>query len=69
MPNISIAAEIIDKLPKGLSPHKVAGPIVLQTLHKELTPILQLIFQRSMDTGKIPDIGRKQIFILYIIFQ
>ena len=40
MPDISIAAEGIDKLLKGLSPHKAAGPdkfkpIVLQTLQKE----------------------------------
>ena len=64
MPDISIAAEGIDKLLKGLSPHKAAGPdkfkpIVLQTLHKELAPILQLIFQRSIDTGKIPDIWKE----------
>ena len=64
MPDISIAAEGIDKLLKGLSPHKAAGPdkfkpIVLQTLHKELAPILQLIFQRSKDTGKIPDIWKE----------
>ena len=63
MPDISIAAEGIDKLLKGLSPHNAAGPdkfkpIVLQTLHKELAPILQLIFQRSIDTGKIPDIWK-----------
>ena len=60
MPDISITAEGIDKLLKGLSPHKAAGPdklkpIVLQTLHKELVPILQLIFRRSIDTGKMPD--------------
>ena len=64
MPDISIAAEGIDKLLKGLSPHKAAGPekikpIVLQTLHKELAPILQLIFQRSIDTGKITDIWKE----------
>ena len=64
MPDISIAAEGIDKLLKGLSPHKAAGPdkfkpIVLQTLHKKLAPILQLIFQRSIDTGKIPDIWKE----------
>ena len=40
MPDISIAAEGIDKLFVGLKPHKAAGPdkfkpIVLQTLHKE----------------------------------
>ena len=57
MPDISIAAEGIDKLLVGLNPHKAAGPdkfktIVLQTLHNELAPILQLIFQRSLDTEK-----------------
>ena len=44
MPDISIAAEGIDKLLVGLNPHKTAGPdkfkpIVLQTLHNELAPI------------------------------
>ena len=64
MPDISIAAEGIDKLLVCLNPHKAAGPdkfkpIVLQTLHKELAPILQLIFQRSLDTGKLPDIWKE----------
>ena len=63
MPDINIAAEGIDKLLVGLNPHKAAGPdkfkpIALQTLHKELAPILQLIFQRSLDTGKLPDIWK-----------
>ena len=45
-------------------PHKATGPdtfkpIVLQTLHKELAPILKLIFQRSIDTGKTPDIWKE----------
>ena len=73
MPDSSIAAEGIDKLLVGLNPHKVAvphkfKPIVLQTLHKELAPILQLIFQRSLDTELIPDIwkeatsGKRQMF-------
>ena len=60
----SIVAEGIDKLLVCLNPHKAAGPdkfkpIVLQTLHKELAPILQLIFQRSIDTGKIPNIWKE----------
>ena len=38
-----------------LNPRMAAGPdkfkpIVQQTLHKELAPILQLIFQISIDT-------------------
>ena len=64
MHDISIAAECIGKLLVGLNPPKSAGPdkfkpIVLQTLHKELAPILQLIFQRSLDTGKLPDIWKE----------
>ena len=40
---------------------KAAGPdqfkpIVLQTLHAELAPILQVIFQKSLDSGKLPHI-------------
>ena len=61
MPDISISAEGIDKLLQGLNPHKAAGPdklkpIILQTLHEELSPILQLIFQKSLDNGKLPDV-------------
>ena len=58
IPYISIATEGIGKLLVSLSPQKAAGPekfklIVLQTLHKELGPILQFIFQRCLDTGKL----------------
>ena len=64
MPDISITAEGIDKLLVGLNPHKATGPdkfkpIVLQTLHKDLAPVLQLIFERSLDTGKLPDIWKE----------
>ena len=50
MPDINISDEGTDKLLLGLNPHKAAGldklkPIILQTLHQELSPILQLIFQ------------------------
>ena len=55
MPDMSISAGGIDMLFLCLNPHKAAGPdkfkpIVQQTLRKELAPILQLIFQRSIDT-------------------
>lgn len=64
MPDISISAEGIDKLLLGLNPHKAAGPdklkpIILQTLHEELSPILQLIFQKSLDNGKLPDVWKE----------
>ena len=49
MPNIQVSVKGIEKLLKSLNPHKASGPdkfkpIVLQTLHKELVPILQLIY-------------------------
>ena len=69
MPEIHVSQSGIEKLLKGLNPHKAAGPddekpdkfkpIVLQTLHKELAPILQLIYQRSLDSGKLPSIWKE----------
>ena len=64
MPDIQVSSNGIEKLLKGLNPHKAAGPdqlkpIVLQTLHKELAPILKLIFQKSLDTGRLPSIWKK----------
>ena len=57
MPAISMSAEGIDKLRVGLNQDKFKL-IVPQTLHKELAPIVQLILQRSLDTGKLPDIWK-----------
>ena len=34
-------------------------PIVLQTPHAELAPILQVIFQKSLDSGKLPHIWKE----------
>ncbi|MEW8548673.1 MAG: reverse transcriptase family protein, partial [Candidatus Thiodiazotropha sp.] len=64
MPTITISTQGIEKLLKGLNPHKAAGPdklkpIVLQTLHKELAPLLKIIFQRSLDSGKLPSIWKE----------
>ena len=58
MPQIQISVKGIEKLLKSLNPHKAAGPdqfkpIVLQTLHAELARILQVIFQKSLDSGKV----------------
>ena len=64
MPDIQVSSNGLEKLLKGLNPHKAAGPdqlklnIVLQTLHKELAPILKLIFQKSLDTGRLPSIWK-----------
>ena len=64
MPNIQVSAQGIEKLFKDLNPHKAAGPdklkpIILQALHKELAPILQLIYQRSLDTERLPSIWKE----------
>ena len=61
MPETQISVKGTEKLLKSLNPHKAAGPdqfkpIVLQTLHAELAPILQVIFQKSLDSGKLPHI-------------
>ena len=64
MPQIQISVKGIEKLLKSLNPHKAVGPdefkpIVLQTLHAELAPILQVIFQKSLDSGKLPHIWKE----------
>ena len=64
MPDIEISSKGIECLLKKLNPHKASGPdqlkpIVLQTLHKELAPILEIIFQRSLDQGKLPTIWKE----------
>ena len=33
--------------------------VVIQTLHKELAPILQVIFQKSIDQAQLPNICKK----------
>ena len=48
-----------EKILNNLNPHKASGPdqikpIILKTLSKELTPILQVIFQKSLDEGSLP---------------
>ena len=60
---IQISTKGIECLLKKLNPHKAAGPdqikpIVLQTLHKELAPILQVIFQRSINQGKLSNMWK-----------
>ncbi|MCG8048091.1 MAG: hypothetical protein JAY66_20795 [Candidatus Thiodiazotropha taylori] len=59
MSNISVSLNGILKLLKDLNPHKAAGPdqlkpLVLQKLRDVIAPVLQVIFQKSLDTGKVP---------------
>ena len=59
MPEININLNGILKLLSNLQPRKAAGPdeirpIVLRELRTEIAPIIQLIFEKSLATGKLP---------------
>ena len=56
MPDININAKGILKLLSNLKVNKAAGPddikpLVLKELRKEITPVIQVIFERSLETG------------------
>jgi hypothetical protein len=60
MPDLTITVNGVAKLLKNLKPQKAAGPdsikpIILKELYQEISPILTFIFQRSKDTGEIPE--------------
>ena len=59
MEDFSIPVAGILKLLKNLKPGKAAGPdrlkpILLKELCEEIAPIIQVIFERSIQTGKLP---------------
>ena len=59
MESITVSVNGIVKLLKELNPHKAAGPdqlkpLVLQRLRDVIAPVFRVIFQRSLDTGKVP---------------
>ena len=59
MPDFTIATNGIKKMLGTLKPHKAAGPdmirpLILRDLRDTIAPILQVIFSRSMETGKLP---------------
>ena len=54
------------KLLAGLDPTKAAGPdaikpVVLRPLNNKIAPILQIIFQQSLNIGQIPLDRKKAI--------
>ena len=66
MPQISIALAGILKMLAGLDPSKAAGPdairpVVWRSLKDQVAPILQIIFQQSLNTGQIPSDWKKAI--------
>ena len=59
MPDININAKGILKLLSNLKVNKAAGPddikpLVLKELRNEITPVIQVIFERSFETGQLP---------------
>ena len=59
MESITVSTNGIAKLLKDLNPNKAAGldqmkPLVLQRICDVIAPILQVIFQRSVNTGRVP---------------
>ena len=59
MPPFTIGSEGICKLLKALQPNKAAGPdkispMILKELREQISGILQIIFSKSLHTGKLP---------------
>ena len=59
MPDFTIGVNGIKKLLGALKPHKAAGPdklkpLALKELRDSLAPILQVIFTKSLSSGKLP---------------
>ena len=59
MPELQVSTAGIDKLLKNLHTDKAAGPdqippIVLKELHEQVSPIIQVLFQISYETGTLP---------------
>ena len=59
MEQFTISCNGILKLLQNLKPFKAAGPdklkpLLLKELREEIAPIIQIIFERSLQTGKLP---------------
>ena len=59
MPEIDISKNGLLKLLKNLKPGKAAGrdrlkPLLLRELREEIAPIIKIIFDRSLQKGKLP---------------
>ena len=54
MKPFNITTNGITKLLKNLNPYKAQGPDNLSQLADEISPLLQLIYTKSLDTGEVP---------------
>ena len=64
MPGITVSVSGVRKLLKDLNPHKAAGPdklkpLVLKQLAETLAPLITILFQRSLETGKVPEVWNR----------
>ena len=64
MPEINIDLKGILKLLSNLKPDKAPGPdgikpIILKELREEIAPVIHLLFQKSISTGKFRQTGQK----------
>ena len=62
--DIKVSEEGVNKLLSNLNPHKAMGPDglhpkILKQLANSISPILQLIFQKSIDSGTVPSDWKK----------
>ena len=70
MKSFDITCNGITQLLKQLNPYKAPGPDnisprILKELATDISPLLQLIFQKSLDTGVVPMTGALQTSRLY----
>ena len=59
MPDINITLQGIENLLNGLNIHKASGPDAISARMLKMTsdiiaPILQIVFQTSLTTGRVP---------------
>ena len=64
MSDFKFTSNGIEKLMKGLNAHKTPGPDnlsprLLKELSSEIAPLLQLVYQKSLDTSCVPEEWRK----------
>ena len=61
MPKITVSVNGVQKLLSNLKPDKAAGPdnikpLVLKELSSQISPLITLLFQKSLDSGILPKV-------------
>ena len=65
MPKFKITVQGVTKLLEGLNGGKASGPdelpnLILKNAANEISPFLKIIFDQSLQTGKLPDDSQKR---------